>query len=76
MNKITIPLWKNKGKNSGKDFLTGKIALLGWSIMIFKNERKEKPNQPDYNLVIVKDTYKKEESNDDFFTPVDDEIPF
>lgn len=75
MDKITIPLWKNKGKNSGRDFLVGKIQLLGLSVMVFKNNRKEKPNQPDYNLVISRDTYNK--SNQMEFTDtVEDEIPF
>lgn len=80
MEKISIPLWKNTGKNSGKDFLVGKIKLLGLKVMIFENTKKEKPNQPDFNLVITKDDYKGKQDNSFFGGTMDhqddDDIPF
>jgi uncharacterized protein (DUF736 family) len=44
-------LWKAKEGSKAK--LTGIIELLGEElpIGIFTNEKKDKPNQPDYNIV-------------------------
>lgn len=73
-------LWINETKN-GDTYLSGTIGNI--KIMVFKNQRKEKPNHPDYNLVIApkKRSEKTEgEGNDDFIAPQDaspdDDIPF
>lgn len=44
-------LWKKSSK-SGNDFLGGNLKIDGkeYSIRVFKNERKEKPSQPDYTM--------------------------
>lgn len=75
MNKITIPLWKNTSKNTGNSYLVGKIGFLGLKVMIFENKRKEKPNQPDFNLVITRDSQEQEQKNKNFSNAFD-EIPF
>lgn len=44
-------LWSKESK-SGNKFLSGNLKIEGkeYSIRIFKNERKEKSNQPDYTM--------------------------
>lgn len=67
MDKISIPLWKNTGRESGRTFLAGAIKLLGLKVMVFENTKKEKPNQPDFNLVITRDIYTRDENQTDRF---------
>ena len=86
MDKISIPLWKNTAKSTGRDFLVGKIKFLGLKVMVFENTKKERPSQPDFSLVITRDDYngKQEENNNNsnsFFNGTmnhqdDDEMPF
>ena len=75
-------LWIREGK-SGK-FMGGNIEIdeREYSIMIFKNNRKENEDQPDYRIVMPDDVdngvhgkepqrnYQREEE------PDDDDIPF
>lgn len=85
MDKISIPLWRNTAKSTGRDFLVGKIKILGLKVMVFENTKKERPSQPDFSLVITRDDYnnKQEDNNNqsNFFSGAmnhhdDDEIPF
>ena len=48
-------LWKNKSKDSNKPFLSGLInaGLLGKiRVVVFKNELKDKNEQPDYHILL------------------------
>jgi len=48
-------LWKNKSKDGNKPFLSGLIdtGLLGRiRVAVFKNELKEKNEQPDYHILL------------------------
>lgn len=49
---IVINIWKRTSK-AGKVYMAGK---RGKRFNIFVNEKKTKPNSPDYNLVIFEDT--------------------
>lgn len=51
--KTITGLWKKQDKE-GKTFLTGNIELLDLVVFVFPNNRKTKPEEPDYNLVIAK----------------------
>jgi uncharacterized protein (DUF736 family) len=48
-------LWKPKEGQQTKSVLSGSIELLGEDIrvVILKNEKKEKANQPDYQIMRV-----------------------
>ena len=69
MARLIGALWSRKTKD-GKTFLSGILNDLSGDIQIavFKNDRKEKENQPDYQIIL---SQKKEEgkstNNDDFF---------
>ncbi len=61
-------LWKRKSQD-GKTFLSGVISDLRGDIQIavFVNDRKEKDNQPDYNIVRSEQREeRKQNGNDDF----------
>lgn len=62
-------LWTRKS-NDGKTFLSGMLNDLSGDIQIavFKNDRKEKDNQPDYNIVLSEKREEKQNTqSDDFF---------
>jgi uncharacterized protein (DUF736 family) len=61
-------LWKRKSQD-GKTFLSGVIQDLRGdiNIAVFVNDRKDKDNQPDYNIVRSEQKEQKERTdNDDF----------
>ena len=41
--------WAKKSQ-TGKTFLAGKVNDI--DVLVFKNEKKEKENQPDYNVAV------------------------
>ena len=48
-------LWKNNNKNKNIAYLTGLVdlGLLGRiRVAVFKNELKDKENQPDYHILL------------------------
>ena len=57
MVKIT-GLWENTGKDGSK-YLGGTMGVA--KVFIFKNNHKQKENDPDYNLYVAK----KQERNRD-----------
>lgn len=54
-------LWIQKGKSG--DFLSGNVGRANY--LLFKNHKKEKPNEPDYYLCIAPSKPKQEEKPDD-----------
>lgn len=64
-------LWKRKTQD-GKTFLSGVIQDMRGDInvAVFANDRKEKDNQPDFNIVRSEQREQREEvkqeKNDDF----------
>lgn len=63
-------LWAKQSKDGSKQFLSGVIQDLRGDIhiTIFKNDRKEKKGQPDYNIVVSDDREgQPEQKKDDFF---------
>lgn len=60
-------LWLRKSKD-GMTFLSGTLEDLRGTIQIavFKNDRKEKENQPDYQIVLSEPLEKKAAPQDDF----------
>ena len=64
-------LWQKKSQE-GKVFLSGVLNDLRGDIYIavFKNDRKESDNQPDYNIVLSeRQEQKPKQENDEFFGP-------
>lgn len=63
-------LWARKTAD-GKQYLSGTLNDLAGDIQIvvFKNDRKEKENQPDYSICLSekRDQQKPEQKKDDFF---------
>lgn len=56
--KKLLGFWVNE--KSGRKYMSGKtnqeiVIPAGKRLMIFKNDRKEKENQPDYQLMIAED---------------------
>ena len=65
MSKVVGALWINEFEKDGKKrkMMSGELDLgaLGTvKIAVFKNEKKEKDNQPDYKIV-VNDNSEKED---------------
>jgi hypothetical protein len=52
--RVIGALWSRTSKDGRTKFLSGMLNDLGGDIQItiFKNNRKEKENQPDYNIVL------------------------
>jgi hypothetical protein len=50
-------LWKPKEGSKSKAVLSGSIDLLGEEVrvVVLKNDRKEKPSHPDFQIVRVLD---------------------
>lgn len=53
-------LWAKKTKE-GRSYLSGELEMPGYKIRInvFPNDKKEKPNQPDYRIVYSTDDDKQ-----------------
>ena len=69
-------LWVRVAKNTGKKFMSGSILVDNKliKISVFKNDRKQNDNHPDYNIIVnTDDNYKAPVNNkiDD-----DDDCPF
>lgn len=79
MNVLVGSLWlKDKKDGSGKFYsgVTGPVSIPPNAYLsIFKNEKKEKDNQPDYFLYVNDDMKKKEEAKPAAVDPLGD-IPF
>ena len=57
MTKRVGALWKRESEK-GKTYLSGVLDMGAFGevrVSIFKNDRKEKENQPDYNVVLSND---------------------
>jgi len=68
-------LWVRKSQD-GKSFLSGVLNDLSGDIQIavFKNDRKESENQPDYNIIRSEKREQKQNRPDDFLDePVGEE---
>lgn len=69
-------LWL-RTSNDGKTFMSGVLNDLAGdiSIAVFKNDRKEKDNQPDYNIVLSdKREEKPKQQHDNNFFPKDEPV--
>lgn len=64
-------LWLNRDKN-GKLYFSGYLGNA--KLMIFKNERKEKDNQPDYYMMLANNRKQQATAND--LEEENDDIPF
>jgi hypothetical protein len=60
MNKF-FALWVNKSKD-GKQYMSGTLGDM--KIMIFKNDRKEKENQPDYVAYLAPKERKEQQQQE------------
>jgi len=70
-------LWEGTDKNQNK-FFSGNLGNA--RVMVFKNTKKEKDNQPDY-IVYLDEKKKKEESSQESAQPAsspqqEDDLPF
>ena len=74
MSRKIGALWIRKSQD-GKTFLSGVIQDLSGdiNIAVFKNDRKEADNQPDYNIVLSE---KSKSAPQVEGGPGPDEIPF
>lgn len=72
MSRKIGALWIRKSQD-GKTFLSGVIQDLSGdiNIAVFKNDRKEAENQPDYNIVLSERSKPQPENG-----PAPEEIPF
>ncbi len=72
-------LWLKKLNRNGKDitYMGGKIQFPGTEMYfsVFKNEKKEKPNQPDYHIEWYAPK-EKDNGGSTPDTPADDGVPF
>jgi len=50
-------LWINVSTKNGKKFMVGNITInnITTKIIVFKNEKKNSDNQPDFNIVLKKE---------------------
>ena len=74
---LRIGLWMKKSQQ-GNSYIGGKMPgylLNGAWINIYKNEKKESPNQPDYFLVLNEDDSHNQKQSSASQNPQDD-IPF
>ena len=63
-------LWLKTAK-SGQKFMSGVVEHNGEKIqlVVFKNTKKEKENQPDYNIILGKPLEPREHHPGEGFTP-------
>ena len=69
MSQKVGALWKNQSSKDGKAYLAGfvDLGIHGQArVVIFKNELKEKENQPDFHILLSEQNGDKK----------DDEMPF
>ena len=52
-------LWKRTDK-SGKEYLVGKLTMTT-RLMVFTNQNKNKPTDPDYCICLGREDFKKEQ---------------
>lgn len=86
MSYITVgAAWKKEGKNGtllSFSLDTAKIAQCQAdakgkiSATLYKNDKKTKANQPDYNLTVKADNVQSENQPPDTSDPVKDDLPF
>jgi hypothetical protein len=72
-SKVVGRLWVHRGKDGKDTYFTGVVnaGVFGdIQVAIFKNNRKEKDNQPDYNIVLSEPREEKAAAIED------DDIPF
>lgn len=74
MSRKIGALWIRKSQD-GKTFLSGVIQDLSGdiNIAVFKNDRKEAENQPDYNIVLSERSKPQPQADQG---PGPEEIPF
>lgn len=74
MSRKIGALWLKEG--NGKKFFSGVIETLNGDvqIVIFKNDKKEKENHPDYNILLSEP--KREETTAPTPEVAPDDIPF
>lgn len=81
MSRKIGALWL-KTANDGRKFFSGVLQDLTGdiNIAVFKNDRKEKENQPDYNIVLSEQAKPSTKRSEDYgvneVPPPSDDIPF
>lgn len=84
MSRKIGALWSKKTQD-GKSFLSGVLNDLGGdiNIAVFKNDRKENDNHPDYNIVLSERKPQNQNTTTDDFgfgdsapMPKPEDIPF
>ena len=71
-------IWETESKRTGKKYLSGPL-FRGCNILIFKNQFKTKPGDPDYQMFIGrKRSQRREEQPDQSESPPidEDDLPF
>ena len=73
-------LWIKTAKNTGKKFMSGSIQIDNKliKISVFKNDRKQNDNHPDYNIIVNTDdnNYKAPVDNNNNNNNDVDDCPF
>lgn len=67
MSRKVGALWKNESSKDKKSYLAGFVdmGIMGQQrVVIFKNELKEKDNQPDYHILLSENNDKPVEETD------------
>ncbi len=81
MSRKIGALWLKETKD-GKKYFSGVLEDMRGEIRIavFKNDRKEKENQPDYQIIVSEERREQRESSDQTSQATDqvnlDDIPF
>lgn len=68
MAKKIGALWKHKDKKTNKTYLAGNVEVIvgmPTKIVIFSNDKKEKENHPDYNIVLSEPKKENNKTNDE-----------
>lgn len=68
MSRKIGALWMRESKD-GRKYMSGILESLCGDIQIavFKNDRKEKQNQPDYQIILSEKKEERKVENSDFF---------
>lgn len=74
MSRKIGALWVRETQD-GKKFMSGLIETLNGDVQIavFKNDKKEKENQPDYNIVLSERSKPQAQPDQ---APAPEDIPF
>ncbi|MBI2046506.1 MAG: DUF736 family protein [Parcubacteria group bacterium] len=74
MSRKIGALWVRETQE-GKKFMSGLIETLNGDVQIavFKNDKKEKENQPDYNIVLSERAKQQAQADQ---SPAPEDIPF